>query len=194
MSGGVLALGALLVATVAALTVWCLTRVRRLHRLHARVEAARAGLAAALARRVRIALQVAESLDAPRAASLAAAATAAGAGSAPAADGRDPAGTRESREMAENALTRELAAHGAAVRDPTLAAELDDAQQLVVLARRVHNDAVRDTRVLRSRRMVRRLHLHGTAPEPVYFEIVDPEPAGSRGRADVGSTRHRTVM
>ncbi|MEV1296123.1 hypothetical protein, partial [Pseudonocardia sp. NPDC049635] len=123
-----------------------------------------------------------------------AAARAAAAGSAPAADGRDPAGARESREMAENALTRELAALGGAVPDPRLAAELDDAQQLVVLARRVHNDAVRDTRVLRSRRLVRGLRLHGTAPEPVYFEIVDPEPSGSRGRTDVGSTGHRTVM
>ncbi|MEU6701935.1 NUDIX hydrolase [Pseudonocardia sp. NPDC046786] len=189
-----MAVGVLLLLVVAALTVWCLTRVRRLHRLHARVDAARSGLAAALERRVRVALKVAELLDPPRGASLAAAATAAGAGSAPAADGRDPAGTRESREMAENTLTRELAALGGAVPDPRLAAELDDAQQLVVLARRVHNDAVRDTRVLRSRRLVRRLQLYGTAPEPVYFEIVDPEPVSSRYRADVGSTRHRTVM
>jgi hypothetical protein len=55
-------------------------------------------------------------------------------------------------------------------------AELEDAEQLLVLARRVHNDAVRDTRDLRSRRLVRRLHLAGTAPMPAYFEIADPVP------------------
>ena len=53
--------------------------------------------------------------------------------------------------------------------------ELVDAEQLVILARRVHNDAVRDTRGLRSRRLVRWLHLAGTAPMPEYFEIADPE-------------------
>jgi hypothetical protein len=49
-----------------------------------------------------------------------------------------------------------------------------DAEQLLALARRVHNDAVRDTRELRSRRLVRLLHLAGTAPMPEYFEIADP--------------------
>jgi 8-oxo-dGTP pyrophosphatase MutT (NUDIX family) len=44
-----------------------------------------------------------------------------------------------------------------------------------MLARRVHNDAVRDTLTLRSRRLVRWLRLAGTAPHPAYFEIVDVE-------------------
>jgi len=38
---------------------------------------------------------------------------------------------------------------------------------------------VRDTLVLRSRRMVRWLRLAGTASAPAYFEIADPEPAPS---------------
>ena len=53
-------------------------------------------------------------------------------------------------------------------------AALVDAEQLLVLARRVHNDAVRDTLGLRSHRLVRWLRLAGTAPMPTYFEIADP--------------------
>jgi hypothetical protein len=53
---------------------------------------------------------------------------------------------------------------------------LVDAEQLLVLARRVHNDAVRDTLGLRSHRLVRWLRLAGTAPMPAYFEIADPAP------------------
>jgi len=49
-----------------------------------------------------------------------------------------------------------------------------DIDFLLALARRVHNDAVRDTLGLRSRRLVRRLHLAGRAPLPRYFEIADP--------------------
>ena len=55
-------------------------------------------------------------------------------------------------------------------------AALVDAEQLLVLARRVHNDAVRDTLGLRSHRLVRWLRLAGTAPMPAYFEIADPAP------------------
>ena len=57
-----------------------------------------------------------------------------------------------------------------------LRAELGEAEQLLVLARSVHNDAVRDTLVLRSRRLVRWLHLAGTAPLPSYFEIAVAAP------------------
>ncbi len=50
---------------------------------------------------------------------------------------------------------------------------------------RVHNDAVRDTLALRSRRLVRWLRLAGRTPIPAYFEIADPEP-GARASADRG--------
>lgn len=175
------AVAVLVVLVVAALTAWCLSRVRRLDRLHARVDAARAGLGTALDHRAAVALRVAERLDPDRADRVRAAARAALAGTAPAPDGRDPAGTRELREAAENALTRQLAIAGADGPAGDPAGELAEAHQLVVLARRVHNDAVRDTRVLRARRLVRWLHLYGTAPEPVYFEIADPQPAGGSG-------------
>lgn len=217
------------VLLVAGITVWCVTRVSRLDRLHRRVDAARAGLGSALGRRVQVAGRVAAVLDgtepgvpAPGGAgavpgpppdgaaavpgsppdgawpdgarpdsagpngagpdvrtarALRDAAATAEASRAPAPDGRDPAGARQAREAAENALTNLLATVDPARLDRMLAAELADAQQLVILARRVHNDAVRDTLGLRSRRLVRWLHLAGTAPVPVYFEIVDPEPA-----------------
>jgi hypothetical protein len=44
-----------------------------------------------------------------------------------------------------------------------------------MIARRVYNDAVRDTLALRSRRMVRWLRLAGTAALPQYFEIAEPQ-------------------
>ncbi len=54
-----------------------------------------------------------------------------------------------------------------------LVAELADAEARVLLARRFHNDAVRDTLALRERRAVRMLRLGGTAALPTYFEIVE---------------------
>jgi pyridoxal 5'-phosphate synthase pdxS subunit len=146
---------ACLVATVWVLGL-CLTRVRRLHRLHIRVDAARAGLEAALNRRV-------------------SAAARAGVEASAAAPNLDP-------EDGANALSRALARLDRAALPVQLRAELSDAEQLLVVARRVHNDAVRDTLGLRSLRLVRWLRLAGTAPMPAYFEMADPQ-----GVADVRS-------
>ena len=79
-------------------------------------------------------------------------------------------------EVAENTLTRRLAGVDRGPLPAGLAAELADVEQSVLIARRVHNDAVRDTLDLRSRRLVRWLRLAGTAPAPAYFEIADPQP------------------
>ena len=54
-----------------------------------------------------------------------------------------------------------------------LVAELADAEARVLLARRFHNDAVRDTLALRERPAVRMLRLGGTAALPTYFEIAE---------------------
>jgi hypothetical protein len=174
---------------VAAALAWAVAvgagRVRRLDRLHVRVDAARSGLLAALDRRVAAAL-VAVSTgagDLATATALRAAATTA----------RTAGPDWPDREAAENRLGRALIALDRHTLPDAVAAELVDAELLVALARRVHNDAVRDTLGLRSRRLVRWLHLAGGAPLPRYFEIADPGPdvttaarIGPPGRASSG--------
>jgi hypothetical protein len=151
---GVVTQLALWVSTCLVAVAWalglCLTRVRRLHRLHIRVDAARAGLEAALNRRK-------------------SAATRAGVEPPEGSPNPDP-------EDGANALSRALTRLDRAELAAEVRAELADAEQLVVVARRVHNDAVRDTLGLRSLRLVRWLRLAGTAPMPAYFEMADPEP------------------
>jgi len=170
---------AAVLVVLAVVTVLCVVRARRLDRLHRRTDAARAGLADALERRGTVALRTADDLATatsagpPDAPALRAAArdslAACRAGLRTAGAGLDPC------EAAENALTRRLAAVDRAALPGGLAGELEDADQLVLLARRVHNDAVRDTLDLRSRRLVRWLRLAGTAPAPTYFEIAEPQ-------------------
>ncbi|MFC5139224.1 NUDIX hydrolase [Actinomycetospora rhizophila] len=155
-----------------------IARARRLDRLHVRTDAAAAGLAAVLDRRAAVVRAIAATAGpvaladadrrALRAAARAATATrAAGEGDLDA-----------EREAAENDLTRALGALDTAALPADLAAELADAHARVSVARRIHNDAVRDTRALRGRRMVRWLRLAGTAPVPRYFEIAEPGPDG----------------
>jgi hypothetical protein len=198
---------AAVLAVLAVVTLVCVVRARRLDRLHRRTDAARVGLADALERRAAVALRVAGALvaeqraavalhpaDASRppardaaalraaavppvrdAAALRAAAEEARAACRAGLRSVDPA--HEPSELAENTLTRRLAAVDRATLDPRLRGDLAEAEQLVVLARRVHNDAVRDTLGLRSRRLVRWLRLAGTAHAPASFEIADPAPA-----------------
>lgn len=165
-----------IVLVVTALVFLCVTRARRLDRLHIRVDAARSGLDSALDRRAAVAWRVAAVPGARPPADLAVTALAALSAGA----------QREVREGSENTLTRRLAAVDRAALNDDLLDDLTDAEQLVILARRVHNYAVRDTLGLRSRRLVRWLRLAGTAPVPAYFEIADPEVA--RPEAAYGSS------
>lgn len=184
----------LLAVAVVAL-VWvmvlCAARVRRLDRLHQRTDAARVGLESSLARRAETAVRVAETLGAARAvpgslvAALAEASRAAGAGMVRDLPREWDQGV-EARELVENALSRALSAVDRGSLPTDLLAELVDAEQLVLLARRVHNDAVRDTRGLRSRRLVRWLRLYGTAPFPEYFEIAESAPRVTHPADPVG--------
>lgn len=156
-------------AVVAAVVVlgglFLLATANRLDRLHVRLDAGWAALDAALARRAVVARAVAAgALGGEQAACLCRVADAAE---------RAP---RPDREAAENELTRVLAAVDRARLPPRLADELADAEQRVMIARRVHNDAVRDTLTLRQRRKVRYFRLAGTAPRPEYFEIAEPDP------------------
>jgi 8-oxo-dGTP pyrophosphatase MutT (NUDIX family) len=101
---------------------------------------------------------------------------------------------RDEREEAENRLSLQLAAVDRAKLPLALAAELLDAEHRVVIARRVHNDAVRDTLTQRRRRLVRWLKLAGTAARPEYFEIVEPTLSGEPGAAPLPRPSARVLL
>ncbi|MGA7051314.1 MAG: NUDIX domain-containing protein, partial [Mycobacterium sp.] len=97
---------------------------------------------------------------------------------------------RHARENAENELSAALAIVDPASLPAGLIAELADADARVLLARRFHNDAVRDTLALGARSMVRAFRLGGTAALPSYFEIVERPHALAHGGH--GVPNHRT--
>ncbi|OBG57333.1 MULTISPECIES: NUDIX hydrolase [unclassified Mycobacterium] len=175
---------AVLVGLLAVLGAWAYQTANRLDRLHVRYDLSWQALDGALARRAVVARAVA--IDAYGGASegrrLAALADAA------------EAAPRQERESRENELSAALAIVDPASLPAGLIAESADAEARVLLARRFHNDAVRDTLALRERFLVRTLRLGGTAALPSYFEIVERPHALAHG--DVGSfngvVSHRT--
>lgn len=144
----------------AALRLWI--TANRLDRLHVRTEAAWSALEGALARRVVAtrAVAAAGGLRHPQSDELRRLADLA--------DSAD----RAHRADAENDLSRALSMMPA-VTEPHLAAELADAGERVLLARRFYNDAVRDTRALRAVLFTRVFGLAGRAALPDYFEIAE---------------------
>lgn len=166
----------LLLVVILGVAAWAYQTATRLDRLHVRCDLSWQALDAALARRAVVARAAATDADDSREGNrLAALADAAE---------RAP---RSARETAENELSAELALADTARLRPALIAELADAEARVVLGRRFHNDAVRDTLALREKRPVRWLHLGGRAPLPTYFEIA--EQAHSKGDAHIVTTR-----
>ncbi|MFL6141992.1 MAG: NUDIX hydrolase [Labedaea sp.] len=176
----------LIVVIVLALVVgpWLVGTANRLDRLHVRTDAAWAALDAALARRAVVARTVSAAGLAERT----------GADTLRAMAERAEQAPRMDREAAENDLTLQLAAVDRAHLPLALATELVDAEQRVVIARRVHNDAVRDTLSQRRRRAARWLKLAGTAPQPEYFEIVEPALAGEPDAAPMPRPSARVVL
>lgn len=152
------------VLLLVAWTAWTLTRLRR---LEGRVDRAQTALETQLRRRAALAAEVARggaaALEPERAARL-----------ARAADGARLPWTPD-RELAENLLGRELRGllRDLPATEKALAADLAGTAQRVALARRFYNDAVRDTRELRGRRLPRLLRLHARRPLPRYFDIDD---------------------
>jgi 8-oxo-dGTP pyrophosphatase MutT (NUDIX family) len=173
-----------LVAVLAVVGAWAIQTAHRLDRLNVRYDLSWQALDGALARRAVVARAVAidayggASKSSPLGRRLAALADAAE--SAP----------RHTRENAENELSAALAMVDPASLPAGLIAELADAEARVLLARRFHNDAVRDTVALGARRMVRAFRLGGTAALPGYFEIVERPHALAHG--DHGVLNHRT--
>ena len=79
----------------------------------------------------------------------------------------------DGREALENDLSRALRAAVPVLPAGADLTELEQASNRVGLARSFHNAAVRDTRVVRLRRIPRALHLAGRRELPQYFEIDD---------------------
>ena len=165
--GAGLLLAAVLVARTVGLT-------SRLDRLHIRTDAAWAALDAALARRALLARLASPKLqhateEAERA-------------------------RRADREAAENEVSRLLGELDRTALPAEIATELADAEHRLVLARRVHNDAVRATLALRRKRSVRWLRLAGRAPLPSYFEIAEPVAPESGEQALVPRASARILL
>lgn len=176
----------LVAVTILVIGLWAYGTAHRLDRLHVRSDLAWQSLDSALARRAVVARAVSaatrERLDeSRRLASLADAAERA---------------DRTHREAAENAVSVALAVLEPADLPPQLVAELADAEARVLIARRFHNDAVRDTLALRTTLPVRLLHLGGTAPLPTYFEIAERSASEAFGRDGhaVQRTSSRVVL
>jgi hypothetical protein len=162
----------IVVAVAILVGVYVSWRAGRLDRLHARVEAARAALDAALVRRSSVAMELAACglLDPATSLLLAEAA-------------HDARAAGQPTERAESDLTRALRAAlgqpgfrtalAARGRGDELLAELEGAAHQVFLARKFYNDAVAATRSARRRWLARILRLAGSAPMPEFFEIDD---------------------
>lgn len=168
------------VAVLVVLGAWAYQTANRLNRLHVRCDLSWQSLDSALARRAVVARTVALEAyhGAPEGRRLAALADVA------------EQAPRNIRENAENELSAALALVDQATLPAEIVAELADAEARVVLARRFHNDAIRDTRALDERPLVRFLRLSGTAVVPSYFEIV--ERAGAVAYGDHGVLNPRT--
>lgn len=175
----------LVAAVVLVIGLWAYGTANRLDRLHVRSDQSWLALDAALSRRAAVVRAAAVDMsaeDARRFVKLA--------DTAERADRLD-------RELAENRLSNALAAYGTTSLRPQLVAELADAEARVLIARRFHNDAVRDTLALRTRRLVRWLHLGGTAPLPQYFEITERTTAAAVPEGitvDTARTSARVVL
>lgn len=184
-----LPVGWLIVAVVVAvlLSMWVTFTLTRLDRLHARVDAAQAALDAQLVRRAAALLHVAESADsdlpAPLRERIEEVASAALAVSGAAVDATMQVsaltvGVDTDREALENEVGRAMLQLDERP-DPLpegYAAELREGAARVRVARRFYNDAVRDTRALRQRRMPRLLRLAGHRAMPAFFDIDDSVP------------------
>ncbi|AFM17065.1 hypothetical protein Mycch_2290 [Mycolicibacterium chubuense NBB4] len=170
---------ALAVAVILLIAGWAYQTANRLDRLHVRYDLSWQALDGALARRAVVARAVATDAygagpDGRRLAALADTAE------------RAP---RALREAAENELSAALSRVNPASLPRSLVAELADAEARVLLARRFHNDAVRDTLALRERPAVRMLRLGGTAALPTYFEIAE---GGEVSTREVAPATRRT--
>lgn len=162
------AVGLLLAVTM--LGAWMSWTAGRLDRMHLRCEAARAALETALARRSRLALELAAgSLTDPASTLLVLdAATRTGPVAEMTGGGDAPPATQEEvdgdRWQAESDLSAVLRAVPPAEPPSPVWDELAEVARLVAMSRRIHNDLAATTAALRARRRVRWFRLAGHAP------------------------------
>src|SRR5208283_5408209 len=144
-----------LVVVLALLGAWAYQTANRLDRLHVRYDLSWQALDGTLARRAVVARAVAidDNGRATEGRRLAALADAGG------------GARRQARESCEPELSAALAIVDPASLPAGLIAEMADAEARVLLARRFHNDAVRDTLALAERPMVRAFRLGGRSEE-----------------------------
>ncbi|MET0897416.1 MAG: NUDIX domain-containing protein [Mycobacterium sp.] len=180
--GWLIVLAVIVLIGLALLAGWALQTANRLDRLHVRYDLSWQALDAALGRRAVVARAVAAD------------AFGSGKGGRPLSALADAAehADRATREPAENELSAALTRVDIARLPAALVAELADAEARVLLARRFHNDAVRDTLALRERPVVRWLHLGGHAPLPTYFEITERADVSGSVSASLVSVAPRT--
>jgi 8-oxo-dGTP pyrophosphatase MutT (NUDIX family) len=178
MTAGMLSAVIVLAVILLAVGIWAYGTATRLDRLHVRYDLSWQALDGALARRAVVARAIAADAYGPGADRKRLVALADAAERAP----------RSTRETSENALSTALALVDPDAVPVALIAELADAEARVLLARRFHNDAVRDTLALRVRRPVRWLRLGGHAPMPGYFEIAEQTSRAGASGVDVAQT------
>ena len=151
------------------LGMWVAFTISRIDRLHARVDAAGAALDAQLVRRAAALQHAAQSSGGGLDAGLR------GECDQVAERALNTTAALLDRGSVENGVGRAVAAlaeHSDRLR-PEVVAELREAATRVQVARRFYNDAVRDTRAVRGRRMPRLLHLAGHRELPGFFDIDD---------------------
>jgi hypothetical protein len=146
----------LIIAVVfTALVLWAYFTAQRLNRLHIRTDSARLSLNAALDRRAAlVGALIPGAEEAAR--------------RAEAIPLEYPMFSHRSR--AERGISELINAQPTPVPE-----SLTDAAARVELAHRFYNEAVTDTRRLRTRASIRLFRLGGTAPLPEYFELVDTD-------------------
>ncbi|SQG64801.1 putative secreted protein [Corynebacterium renale] len=142
-------LAIVLAVVVTMLAAWAYFTAQRLNRLHIRTDSALAQLMSALDRRDALVAALEPGLRELAQSSL----------SIPGAPEFVEAKAKADSDLKTQLQTRPVAA------------DIVDASARVELAARFYNDAVTSTRALRTRPLVRFLHLGGTAQLPRYFDV-----------------------
>lgn len=168
----ILGIAVAIIVVLAALLAYL--TAHRLDRLHIRTDLAAASLHQAFLRRHTVAVAIAEGLGAEQFRAAEWIQVCVDQAKHRSVDGFTPGAPQTGIEQAENDLTRALTDLPSEAVGPQMLAEAIDVGDRLEMARRFYNDAVRDTRRLREKKVVSWFRLAGSAPMPEYIELVDP--------------------